>query len=683
MEILQNKQKKNFLNIFFCSSLIVLFFAVIFSAPCIIFNRIFLNYFSKSAIIQEGFLILFCLFLFFKLIKKDYITHKHPLFMPLLLIFIWSSISIFYAVDKYKSFIALSDFAFAFFFFWLTFNIAKSKSAKEYILVFIFIAGFLTSLLGIFQHLLNLNFISQIISPAATFSNKNLAVHFIILSIPIGLIFFIKTKSRFSTWFISLLLAIMITYLIYTKTRAGWVAFAFQMALLILLLKKIKEKTFNIEKFFALLIIISIVIFMVKIDKKSGYKERAETMVDINRGTIAQRIISWKGAVKLIKNNFLCGVGFGNFETQFPYYNQAYYLEYTKGLKNEQKSIEGLQMREIHNDYLDILSEIGLVGFLLFIFFVIKFLRLTFKNFNRTENSAIFFSMAGLSINALFSFPLQLPVPLFTTMILMGLTNFSYYETKKNSRNKIIFMLFISVVSLCFLHNFYKNNKNYKKTISDIKKYYSKQEWQKVIMASNTAKNYNSYEQEEALYLGVSYMELKKYKKATETFKAFIDKNPNDANMLLNLGNAYLKTGKKKEAITSYEQVVYMKPTFVKAIQNIAKIYIKEKNFKKAKHYLLEAQKIEPKNSQTVSELGLIEVKTNNFKKAIPILIEAIKLDNRNAFAYNTLGVAFYNIGEIKNSLLSFQKATTFAPNDQSFIANFNIVYKEYIKKKK
>ena len=668
---------QKFLILFLISTI----FYVVFSAPFLLFNKVYLAFFSKSAIIQKSFLLLFFFFLLFKLIKDEYKIFVHPLSFPLVFFLIWALISCSYSINKYESFIAFNDLLFAFCFFFLTANIARRQNAKTTIVIFIFIAGFLTALIGILQHLYGLNFISQSVPPAATFANKNLATHFMVLTIPIGMIFFIKSENIIIDWLVSITLALMVSYLVYTTARAGWIAFIFEVIFLAIFSKRIKLKIWNKNKVVAFLVAILIVFFMFKIDNKNNYEKKFKHTSSITQGTIVLRLQYWKGISKLIKHNFWSGVGFGNLHIALPYYNQSLY----NNLKETQDILDGYEVKNAHNDYFDIFAETGFIGFSLFIIFIVSFLKFILKDLNQKENSIAFLSLTGISVNAFFSFPLQLPVPLFSIMILLGLTNFDYEKNSiKLNKKKLFYMLFITFIIFIVFYNFHLKNKEYKKAISKAENYYNQKKWDKTIKAGYIANTYNPYIKEEkmVLYLGNSYMNLQQYDDAIQIFKEFIERNPNNTTILLNLGNAYVKINDYKNALINYKKILYLKPKYVKALQNTARAYMKKNDFKEAKELLLKVIEIDNKNSSAFADMGFVEIKNKNFNEAVKFLLKSIEIDDKNAYPHNLLSYIFYNFGKIENALYFSQKATTLEPDNKEYANNLKIIYNTYLKEK-
>lgn len=118
---------------------------------------------------------------------------------------------------------------------------------------------------------------------------------------------------------------------------------------------------------------------------KSGYGGRAEL---------------WRDSWEIFRANPLTGAGLGSFETALPIYNQSRNL--------------GMVASQSHNDYLQTLTDAGLIGGLLVIWFLLATGRAVLKGLRAHEplmSHAAFgcgVAIFGLLVHSLFDFNLQL-----------------------------------------------------------------------------------------------------------------------------------------------------------------------------------------------------------------------------------------------------------------------------------
>ncbi|MFN0111149.1 MAG: O-antigen ligase family protein [Blastocatellia bacterium] len=108
----------------------------------------------------------------------------------------------------------------------------------------------------------------------------------------------------------------------------------------------------------------------------------------------------WRDSLEIFRANPLTGAGLGSFETALPNYNQSRNL--------------GMIASQTHNDYLQILTDAGLIGGLLAIWFLIATGRAVLNGLKVYEplmSHAVFgcgAAMFGLLVHSLFDFNLQL-----------------------------------------------------------------------------------------------------------------------------------------------------------------------------------------------------------------------------------------------------------------------------------
>ena len=102
-----------------------------------------------------------------------------------------------------------------------------------------------------------------------------------------------------------------------------------------------------------------------------GLKYQLQNNEDPNGHSLLQRIEFWRAAIKIVKNNWLIGVGTGDVQIAF---NKEYSLNHTK-LKPENRL-------RAHNYYLTNIITFGIIGLLIFCVFIIVFIQFQLKNKN-------------------------------------------------------------------------------------------------------------------------------------------------------------------------------------------------------------------------------------------------------------------------------------------------------------
>ena len=191
---------------------------------------------TQMVFIQTGVSFFVLIWLVKSLLSGKCLILKSHFYLPILALFLWSLISITYAHNRYESTLPWMQWTASAVMFFLVSNSFQDEKYRIRLIAAIFFSGCLVALLGIGQYLFNIAWIPQVIPPSATFANKNLAVHFVVLTLPLSLAFILNTRVNIWIWLYSIASAVMVVFLIYTQTRAGWVALAAEFAFFVALM---------------------------------------------------------------------------------------------------------------------------------------------------------------------------------------------------------------------------------------------------------------------------------------------------------------------------------------------------------------------------------------------------------------------------------------------------------------
>ncbi|MEA2061677.1 MAG: O-antigen ligase family protein [Thermodesulfobacteriota bacterium] len=167
--------------------------------------------------------------------KKQIHITRHPLNMAVLILLMWTFIASLYAHNQFEAFKQWSNWAACVLLFYFLQQILTTPSRIYSILSALYVAGLIAALIGVCQHLFQIDFIPQSRPPAATFANRNLAAQFITLTFPLGIVLLAKRKKPHRILAVSGTV-IMLVFLICIKTRAAWVSVLFELILITIIL---------------------------------------------------------------------------------------------------------------------------------------------------------------------------------------------------------------------------------------------------------------------------------------------------------------------------------------------------------------------------------------------------------------------------------------------------------------
>lgn len=572
---------------------------------------------------------------------------KLPFFTWSLLAFIsWPLCTAVFALNPYETWKIGRLWLTAILFFFLISQLAVSSPQRRQVLAALFGAAFLVAILGISQHLFGLSIIPQLAPPAANFANKNMAVHFIVLLFPIGGFLFLSTGKNTTAWTTSLMLSLIVVYLIYTQTRAGWLAVTCQCLLFAVLRRLTRLNLAPLwlsQKKWALLTGLLVVLAMMNIGP-AGFTPGYET-VGLRAASIASiqgnhiRFAIWSDTIDLIRQHPLLGVGLGNLKVHFP------------SVQKESISIYTQYLKDAHNDYLQIWAELGLVGLTLFGCLIRSlglFLFRTHKyctgNLRKTlELQAMGLSLVGIGINALFCFPLERMIPLFTIMVLLGLITSLAREGIPGKQIHIPrrFYTYAAIVLLVFTPIIVVDNLKaiaadhfYLKTcVATVE-----ENWPEVIASGNKSLHYQPNDMTPHAYIGSAYLAQDNYNEALPHLLTMLEKFPYHYITLLNTGTAYYGLHDYQKAQQYLAKAVQIAPIDGAVHGQLGKAYWKLKEYPKARAEFNEAIRLDPKKkSFYLYNLGLVERELGQMSEAINAFKQAIAADNRFALPHKEL----------------------------------------------
>ncbi|WP_084364643.1 O-antigen ligase family protein [Clostridium tepidiprofundi] len=342
------KEKKSLIYYFICLYVIMLPFS--FKIPTAAGKNINADYIFILIIITYMISLVFNKGTRQKFIKGlfDFFHEPVSIFMMLLLASMIFSIS--YSLEKVtalKESIRFCTYIILFFIIKYDVN-EKNKYVNIMIcvlpiIVFQVILGIIQGTTGIF---LNEKFIyksGEFISKyriTGTFGNPNTYGAYLILFIFPLIMLFMSEKNKRNKLLLSMIVVLMFINILLTFSRNAWLGFAIGILILIIL--------YSWKLIWLLLGVGLGGLFIPKVHMRLG------EFVNYSQNDLRFKL--WKIAAKIIKKNPIKGIGNGNYV--------AYYDIYTKKYP-ELKCIDHFRY-PVHNSYLKVLSELGVIGFIPF-----------------------------------------------------------------------------------------------------------------------------------------------------------------------------------------------------------------------------------------------------------------------------------------------------------------------------
>ncbi len=603
----------------------------------------------KAVFFQTVVFALFILLVVKKFLKKEPFV-SIPLKVPMLLFLCLGFLSFARSPYSYAIFEELLRFLSFFFLYILVLETVTNHKRKAVVLDSLTLVTFIVCVYGVLQRMgfYLFNWIpAGGLRISSFFGNPNLFATYLVAVIPLLFVLFLeKTKLRKVIAGITLGLALVCLTL--TGTRSAWVAFVASFIFFILLIRWIKAIRLNWENLLRfgtlLLIILLLVVF--------NWNMIAGRILQVTDpfGSVFIRIHIWEVTLNIIKSTPILGTGLGTFQIEFPKFK---YPDFDLEVRIE-------NLLHAHNEYLEILAEMGILGLGIFLWLMISFFGYAFKYLKNKggENLTVVGLISGIVavlVASLFSVSLRWTGPAFIFWFLIGLTMViispkteSKEPPKKPKKGRFSHLLLFSValISIFLIAGWY------------IRMYQAN------------------------VYLARGEIFLKKGMKGKAIFelKRSLDKNPFCVVAIYLLGCLNVEPGSLNEAQSWFEKLEKLAPDFTNVHEWKGQLYFRLNDFAKAgKEYKLATKSrgtisnhnmlgriyfLEKKWDLAIEEFERACQRGANFVKSLAKTKKDLTIEMKpaykekdeiiNAFIY--CAKAYYEIGEYEKSIQKVEK---------------------------
>jgi len=441
-------------------------------------------------------------------------------------------------------------------------------------------------------------------SPLSTLGRRNFAAEYLVMVIPYMYYLMIDKKKQ---WILYIPLVLSVIHLIFTFTRASYIAFLISgVVFFVLAGKRVNVKV-------AVIVLLSFLVFSQPLF--SGIKT-------FERGTVKSRMLIWNITLKMIKKNPIMGVGPGNFIITYPYYAKD----------SPERMIVAHRVSSVHNDYLEVCAEAGIVGFVLFLYLLFSVFKASFvlyRGSGRKEKlliSGIISSMVAICVNGLASFPFKNPATLLLfwadVSFIGGIYRKRVGEKKIGVSYPLLkaYIIIFVITGIVFSYRGLKASRymflakntggNLSLQFAEKSAMYNPLSFEYTFLTARIAIASGNYEKgyqyllmaknlhpyNDTLYnnMGLVYFKTGRIKEAEESYLYALTLNPFMADVCNNLGSLYIETGRYDEAIPYLEKAISLKPEFYLAYFNLGMAYYLKNDHKQAVNYFRKTLEINP-----------------------------------------------------------------------------------------
>ena len=560
----------------------------------------------KMAILQWGIILLSLVRIWHFKQGAGFTWKISALDIPILLFYALCWISLIKAPNISLASLPLLHYAASILFYFFLLNTLPDGESIDRYFFTLTLSIMAVSAVGICQYLFNFAGVPQIVPPASTLSNKNMATHIISMSLPLCVGCLVLAGRLWKSIISGASIFLTLLYLLYTKTRAGWLAALVVFTLMgiaclprlkALVQKQSRQKLLTASAVAVIFLVLLVVCSrMPSADipvpmNKESIQERFFSMTDTSGGDSAQlRIIWWKNTLHMVKDYLWWGTGLQNFKIFYPLYHRAADLDWS--------FTDEHQLTRVHNDHLQMLVELGIFGFAayaaMFGIFFWMFGRIYFRSRDdRIKLRALFICLGvvGFIINAAFCFPMERalpPVYLFSFFALMGVLYRESFPAPLATvavRRHILLRSAISLVLLVFLlvsvyviRRVMLSDKYFVEAIIDDQK----GSIEKSSEALKKAKIFSLYNSNISALLARNYALQGNFQQAIEEYKETFRAHPNNTSAILNTGYCYLQLRKFDEAEKYFKWAINLMPSFEQAYNDLGIVYYSQQKFDQA-----------------------------------------------------------------------------------------------------
>jgi len=324
--------------------------------------------------------------------------------------------------------------------------------------------------------------------------------------------------------------------------------------------------------------------------------------VTMQPGTLQARMLLWKNSILILSDHPLLGIGTGNWKLIFASY----------GIEGHANDIEnGIRMfQRPHNDFLWILSETGIFGFSLYVFFLgsilfnsIKYSSGISNKVEKKINALIFSSIVGYLTISFFTFPKERIEHIVLFNILLGVLHYQTTDYVFGFKGGKGIPVILKSITILLLSGFLVIG------ILRMKGDFYVQKWIKVNKPQNNELAMEMLMKAQSIfftidflawpikwYEGLTHVSVQEFDKALVAFEDAYHLNPNCLMVLNNLASAYEMAGDRENAKLYYEKAIEISPHYDDARLNLASVLYNEGNYKESMFWFDQVSNMEKKN---------------------------------------------------------------------------------------
>ena len=447
--------------------------------------------------------------------------------------------------------------------------------------------SFLSILYGLLQHSGGIGMVAvpQMGRVMSTSGNPIFFAVCIIAMLPLAVAFLLYLKQFWAKTAMLVFIACALIALYYTQTRAAYIGFGLSMLVFIFLGISSGKTRLTL---LGALAVIGVVLGI--LTKNIWFRQQ-------------EHLLIWRDTLAMWSHYPWTGTGPGTFHIYFPNF-----------ASDQLKAIwpQGVFIvNDAHNEYVQYLSETGIIGFGIFLWLLITFFVNGYRIFNEHDKEKRYL-IAGLIASATailamntFSVDMRFIISAVYLFVIIGLLDsFSPRSFTRENLGINTRVIGCGAVMLLTAFSFPKILQPYisQQKVSATPDFFD----ERVLEAQKTLADLEAMAQkypDQALVfekIGWVYAKEKNWNKAIENMERAVKLNPKGFGPLNNIGNIYFLTGNRPKAIEYWKRSLQIEPGQIDSRLNLATAFYYNGQLKEAVDQLKFVLKVDPKNDKAI-----------------------------------------------------------------------------------
>lgn len=536
---------------------------------------------------------------------------------------------------------------------------------------------------------------------SSTFGNPTYLAGWLVLTLPAALSLFLTSRGKRAVY-LFFVVSCLTLCLVMTFTRAAWLVFILILPLLLLLLRYASRRAG--VKLSAIRLVLFIVLAVVSVacfragsrtNPIYGVRERVKSVASPKDTSVLQRELIWKSTWRMARAHPVLGVGAGNYAVFQPEYQR----ELLKG-----KWLSHLSFPDrAHNDPMELLSELGVVGLIFYAGSLLAILSVGIWRIREAKDYegqplriGILCGLAAVTLYSFVHFPMHVVGTVTYFWIFAGLLCGVGLGTKKEPDRKeyaipisrattaekpllvivlgVLCAFTIAAASAPLRSNilFFIGTR-----LENARPGLSMQLVREAASLQPDSQEIAFYSCGRLLVEGHKAADSNKkrefYMQSVRECARGLTYHPYMSLMHNNLGNAFQYLERPDLALEEYQKTLELEPNYPLAVYNKGIAYYRMGKYNNAISAFEDAAKLDPGNSGNLYNLGLANARVGRFAEAVSAYRRAIQAGGDSAPVFGSLGLAYLWQGRAEEAISAIRTALKRDPKTPGALGNLGI----------